>query len=211
MAAQEAQAAQAVQAAQATPTAPATPTAAAAHAAHAAQTGAGGAGGVAASAGILPTQTGDVIVVKSQMPELLYVFETTLPDGTVTRGTAGLPLDELREYRRCLPSNPKMVPAPGVTSRIQVLRRRTREAARNTDWISSKPMQTDGVIVVKSQMPELLYVFETTSPNGVVARGTAGLPLNELREYRKWLPSYPNMVPAPGVTSRIQVLRRRTR
>ena len=53
--------------------------------------------------------------------KMLYVFETRFPNGTVTRGTAGLPLEELRKYREMLGCAPDIVPAPDVTNTIQVI------------------------------------------------------------------------------------------
>ena len=52
--------------------------------------------------------------------KMLYVFETRFPNGTVTRGTAGLPLEELRKYRAMLDCAPDIVPAPDVRNTIQV-------------------------------------------------------------------------------------------
>ena len=51
---------------------------------------------------------------------MLYVFETRFPNGTVTRGTSGLPLEELRKYREMLGCSPDIVAAPDVTNTIQV-------------------------------------------------------------------------------------------
>ena len=52
--------------------------------------------------------------------KMLYVFETRFPNGTVTRGTAGLPLEELHKYREMLDCSPDIVAAPEVTNTIQV-------------------------------------------------------------------------------------------
>ena len=52
--------------------------------------------------------------------KMLYVFVTRFPNGTVTRGTAGLPLEEMRKYREMLDCSPDIVGAPEVTNTIQV-------------------------------------------------------------------------------------------
>ena len=52
--------------------------------------------------------------------KMLYVFETRFPNGMVTRGTAGLPLEELRKYRAMLDCAPDIAPAPDVRNTIQV-------------------------------------------------------------------------------------------
>ncbi len=51
---------------------------------------------------------------------MLYVFVTRFPNGMVTRGTAGLPLEEMRKYREMLGCSPDIVAAPDVTNTIQV-------------------------------------------------------------------------------------------
>lgn len=52
--------------------------------------------------------------------KMLYVFVTRFPNGQVTRGTAGLPLEEMRKYREMLDCSPDIVGAPDVTNTIQV-------------------------------------------------------------------------------------------
>ena len=51
----------------------------------------------------------------------LYVFETTLPNGSVTTGTAGLPYNEMVKYREFLQCKPLIVFAPTGTPLIQVV------------------------------------------------------------------------------------------